>query len=50
MVVTYFSWKVAATSCGGGSLKSTIIHIFEVAEVAKNGKVKFVESVRNKKL
>jgi hypothetical protein len=42
-------WEAAA-ECSSRPSKSTIIDTFEVAEVVKNGKVSFGESVGSKKL
>jgi hypothetical protein len=35
--------REAATECSGGPSKSTIVNIFDVAEVVKNGKVKILK-------
>jgi hypothetical protein len=42
-------WREAATECGSGPSKSTIVKILDVAEVVKNQKVSDSVSVGSKK-
>jgi hypothetical protein len=38
-------WREAATECGSGPSKSTILDILDVAKVVENGKVSFAKVV-----